>query len=100
MRADYQDARRRAEANERLMDLEMVGTLEYQRVKDEADELAERVRIEEQRSQFLKQSSDARLTAQQGELERLGALARHQRELVASLRVRAATAGVLFSYLF
>ena len=95
VRADSQNARRRAEANERLMELEMLGTLEYQRTKDEAEELAERLRIEEQRSQFLKRSSEARLTAQQGEIERLRALAEHQRERVASLRVRAATAGVL-----
>ena len=95
VRTDYQTARRRAEANERLNELEMVGALEYQRSQEEAAELSDRLRIEEQRSQFLERSSQARLAAQEGDLERLSALAEHQRDRVASLRVRAATAGVL-----
>ncbi len=95
IRAEQQDASRRADANERLLEHGAVGMLEYRRTRESADELAERLRIEEERLRVLERSSRARVEAQEAEVERLRALADHQADQLASLKVRAGAPGVL-----
>ena len=95
VRIQHREAQRRAEAERRLAEAEIVGALEYARTRERAEELAGRLEIEKERSRILDQAMQARMTAQTAQVERLRDLARFQSEQVESLRVRAGLDGVL-----
>jgi multidrug resistance efflux pump len=95
VRIEHREAKRRAEAEERLAEAEIVGALEFARTKERAEELAGRLEIEEEHLHILDESMRARGAAQSAEVERMRALARFQAEQVESLQVRAGLDGVL-----
>ncbi|MEE9279666.1 MAG: HlyD family efflux transporter periplasmic adaptor subunit [Myxococcota bacterium] len=95
VRIQHREARRRAEAEGRLAEAEIVGALEYARTRERAEELAGRLEIEKERSRILDEAMQARMTARTAQVEQLRDLARFRLEQVESLRVRAGLDGVL-----
>lgn len=95
VRGDQREAARQADANEKLAERELLAPLELSRSQDRAEELAERLQIEQQRLRFLTQSMQAQLAAQRAQVERLRGLVEFQQRYVESMRVTAGTSGVL-----
>ena len=95
VRIEHREAKRRAEAEARLAEAEIVGALEYARTMEREEELAGRLEIELERARILDEAVEARGAAQDAQVERLRDLARFQAEQVESLRVRAGLDGVL-----
>ena len=95
VRAEHREAARQLEANRQLAERGLISRMDLQRSQDRAEELADRLRIEEQRLQFLDRSTRGQLAAQQNQIDRLRGLADFQRGYVQSMRVMAGTEGVL-----
>jgi HlyD family secretion protein len=95
VRAEQREAARQAAANRELADRGLISRMEMQRSDDRAEELAARLRVEEQRLRFLAESKAQQLAAQQTQVERLRGLANFQDGYVNSMRVMAGTDGVL-----
>jgi RND family efflux transporter MFP subunit len=95
VRAEQREAARQAEANRSLAERGLISRLEMQRSEDRAEELASRLRVEEQRLRFLGESQQAQLAAQQSQIQRLRGLETFQRGYVESMRVMAGTDGVV-----
>lgn len=89
------EAERQAKAYKELTERGLFSQLDYQKLEDSAVELATRLEIEKKRLQFIVQSMNAQLAAQEGEIERLRGLVAFQQRYVESLRVTAGTTGVL-----
>jgi HlyD family secretion protein len=97
IQAQYHRARITAEANEQLSKegLQSAVTTRISRV--EADELANRNRIEQERLRIRSESTDAQLDAERARIEQRRALYQLRRQQVDGLKVRAGIAGVLQS---
>lgn len=95
VRAEQREAARQAAANRELAERGLISRLEMQRSDDRAEELAARLRVEEQRLRFLAESKTQQLAAQQSQIDRLRGLAEFQDGYVNSMRVMAGTDGVL-----
>ncbi|WP_375766073.1 HlyD family efflux transporter periplasmic adaptor subunit [Archangium gephyra] len=89
------NAESQAEATVALMDRSFVPKLELQQVKGRAGELTTRLGLERQRLSVLQSSTREQLAAQQGQIERLKAVARFRRTQVESMQVKAGEGGVL-----
>ncbi|HEX2206259.1 MAG TPA: HlyD family efflux transporter periplasmic adaptor subunit [Longimicrobium sp.] len=95
VRAEQREAARQAAANRELAERGLISRLEMQRSDDRAEELAARLRVEEQRLRFLAESKTQQMAAQQSQIDRLRGLAEFQDGYVNSMRVMAGTDGVL-----
>ena len=95
VRIQHREAERRAEAEARLAEAEIVGALEFARTQEREEELAGRLEIEQERSRILDQAMVARGAAQAAQVERQRDLALFQAEQVESLHVVAGLDGVL-----
>ncbi len=95
VRAEQRDAARVAAANRDLAQRGLISAQEQQRAQDHADEMASRLRVEEERLRFLAESKRSQLATQQAQVDRLRGLAEFQRGYVESMRVLAGTDGVL-----
>lgn len=95
VRAEQREAARQAAANRELAERGLISRMDLERSEDRAEELASRLRVEEQRLRFLGQSMRQQLAAQQSQIDRLRGLAEFQNGYVASMRVMAGTDGVL-----
>ncbi|HXE80079.1 MAG TPA: HlyD family efflux transporter periplasmic adaptor subunit [Vicinamibacterales bacterium] len=97
IQAQYQTARITAEANEQLSKegLQSAVTTRISRV--EADELANRLRIEQERLRIRSESIEAQLAAGRARVEQRRALYELRRKQRDALKVRAGIAGVLQS---
>lgn len=95
VRAEQRESARQATANRELAEKGLISRMELQRSEDRAEELAARLRVEEQRLRFLAESMQAQMAAQQSQIDRLRGLADFQRGYVESMRVLAGTDGVL-----
>lgn len=95
LKSDATQAELDARANEQLAREKLVPSLEQQRSRSKADELRERVAIEEERLKTSARSMEAQLSVQQAEVERATALLQRKRQQVSALRVRAGVDGVL-----
>ena len=95
VRIQHREAKRRAEAEARLAEAEIVGALEFAQTLEREEELAGRLEIEKERARILDQAMEARGAAQAAQVERLRDLARFQAKQVESLGVRAGLDGVL-----
>jgi len=95
LKADLAQAELDARVNDKLASEKLISSLEQQRSRNKATELAERYEIEQDRLKASAQSTDAQLAVQQAEVERGRALLARKRQQVAALRVRAGVAGVL-----
>jgi multidrug resistance efflux pump len=89
------NAENQAQATVALMDRSFVPKLELQQVKGKAGEMATRLGLERQRLSVLQSSTREQLAAQQGQIERLKAVARFRRNQVDSMQVKAGEGGVL-----
>lgn len=89
------NAESQAQATVALMDRSFVPKLELQQVKGKAGEMTTRLNLERQRLAVLQSSTREQLAAQQGQIERLKAVARFRRNQVESMQVKAGEGGVL-----
>ena len=94
-RSQYREAMRQVKANEQLAEKDLVAPMELQRIQDQAQELEERLGIEQKRLSFMSESMKAQLAAQRAQVERMHSLTAFQQEYVQSMRVVAGTKGVL-----
>ncbi len=95
VQADYQQAKLQAETDEVLAKDGLYPALNLKLSKMKAEELANRYRIEQKRTEVNAQSVQAQLAAQQARVTQLRALLSLKRSQVAALRVVAGTNGVL-----
>ena len=95
VRSEYREAKRRAEAQQRLAEADIIAELDYVQTRERAEELAGRLEIEQERARILAEANEARGAAQVAQIDRLRALARFQADRVDSLRVPAGLSGVL-----
>jgi multidrug efflux pump subunit AcrA (membrane-fusion protein) len=93
--ADAADASRRADASSELHKKELIGELEVKQTTEKAGELSRRLELEKKRLGVVASSMRDQLAAQQGQVERLKAVARFRRTQVESMRVVAGEDGVL-----
>ncbi len=93
--ADYRAAKLQAEADAQLAAEGLVSSLTTKLSQVKAENLEGRDRTEQKRLQQMKESVQARLAAQQAEVDRLRALLALRRSQTASLKVRPGMAGVL-----
>jgi len=95
LEAEAANAGRQAQATVALLDRSYVPTLEAQQTREKAGELNTRLELERRRLAVLQGSTKEQLAAQQGQIERLKAVARFRRTQVESMQVKAGEAGVL-----
>ena len=95
LEAESANAGRQAQATVALLDRAFVPTLEAQQTREKAGELSTRLELERRRLTVLQTSTKEQLAAQQGQIERLKAVARFRRTQVESMQVKAGEAGVL-----
>ncbi|HTS87667.1 MAG TPA: HlyD family efflux transporter periplasmic adaptor subunit [Gemmatimonadales bacterium] len=94
-RSDYRDAVRLAASDSVLAQQNLISTADYARARDKAEELTERLKIEEQRLAIYTDNITSQLTVQEAQVDRLKAVADFQRRLVDAMVVRAGADGVL-----
>ncbi len=95
VKADFEEARLRAERDEDLAKGNLISQLDYRLSKVRADELSTRHNLEQQRLDIRKESTAAQVASQEAEIARLRALHELRRREVADLQVRAGVDGVL-----
>ncbi len=94
-RANAQAAALKAKAQKSLVDEHVVSKLDYARTKLDADNLAEQVKLAEQRVASFKSNMAAQVKAQQAKVNALSAALDEAKAEVAALTVRAGLAGVV-----
>ncbi len=95
VRADYESARLRAEAQKDLAAEGIVPQIDYQETRLQVEQLGIRLEIEEERSAQFADSIDAQVAAQSARVEQARNMHRRRLAQVESLKVRAGLAGVL-----
>jgi multidrug resistance efflux pump len=95
LETDSANASRQAQATVALLDRAYVPTLEAQQAREKSGELSVRLELERKRLAVLQASTREQLAAQQGQIERLKAVARFRRTQVESMQVKAGEVGVL-----
>jgi HlyD family secretion protein len=95
LRAEYREARRRAEADRELAERELIARNEVAASRDRAEELAERLRGAEAQLEVLRRSATARLRVQRAQVDRLRSIVAFHEDRSASMQVRAGAEGVL-----
>jgi HlyD family secretion protein len=94
-RANFESTRLQAEAEADAARTHAVSTLQARRSKILADQLSERLSVEEERLETLGDSTRAQLRAQAARLEQLKNALERQRQQLDSLQVRAGMKGVV-----
>ncbi len=95
VRSEYRDAIRKALADSSLAAQDLISSGDYARSRDKAEELTERLQVEQQRLQLYAESIRGQLEVQEEQVGRMKAVAEFQRSLVNSMVVRAGSDGVL-----
>lgn len=95
VQSDYQQAKIQLDADEELAKEGLVAALNLRISRVRVEQLANRVEVEKKRIDQNKSQVSAQIAAQQARIEQLRAQLRLNQEQVASLQVRAGTAGVL-----
>lgn len=95
VRADAESARLQAEAEKELAEANIIPAINYRRSQLNAEQLAVRLDIEEQRQAKFEESMTAQLQAQRARVEQARRTLARQEELVEGLSVRAPMAGVV-----
>jgi HlyD family secretion protein len=93
--ADYSQAKLQLDADEVLAKQGLVAELVLKVSRVRVQDLANRLKVEQQRLAVTARSVKAQLNAQQSRVQQLQALARLKRDQVDALKVRAGTSGVL-----
>ena len=91
----YREAERQRAAAESMAEQDMIGALELARVQERAEELGSRLVIEKRHAVVLAEAAQARLAANQSQVDRMRALFEFRREQRDALHVRAGLDGVL-----
>ncbi|MGH7701418.1 MAG: HlyD family secretion protein [Gemmatimonadales bacterium] len=94
-RTAYNEARRNAMVAETLAVKGLSSPFELGRARDQAEEAATRLEIEEQRLKLLTESMEPQIHVQQEQVVRLRAINAHRQNEVRGLQVRAGAPGVL-----
>lgn len=94
-RSQYREARRKLEGDSSIARQGLISTNELKTSEDRAEELTERLRIEEQRLELLSSTIASQITIQERQVERLRSIATFQRDQEQSMVVRAGARGVL-----
>jgi HlyD family secretion protein len=95
VQSEYSQARLLLDTDEKLAKDGLVPALQLKLSRVRVDELANRLRIEQQRLGITSQAKQAQLAAQEARVEQLRALTRLNQTQAASLRVLAGTSGVV-----
>lgn len=95
VRSEYEDAQRQLKVSEELAKGNMVTALDLNRARDRASELSIRLEVEKKRLELFAGTIESQLEVQRQQITRLKAIAEFQRNQVASMTVRAGSAGVL-----
>ena len=95
IRTEYRDAIRRAAADSSLAADDLISRGDYERSRDKATELIERLQLEQQRLTLYTENIHSQLAVQEEQVGRLRAVADFQRNLVDAMVVRAGADGVL-----
>lgn len=95
MRSQYREAIRKAASDSALAAEDLISVQEYARARDQAEELTERLQVEQQRLEIYTSNIAEQLTVQGEQVNRLRAVADFQRSMVDAMVVRAGAAGVL-----
>lgn len=94
-RMSYADAKRQATAAESLMRQNLIATNDAALAKDRAAEAETRYKVEQERLALMTQTLDSKIAVQRSQVDRLGAIAAFQQNVVRSLEVRAGDSGVV-----
>ncbi len=94
-RSLYRDAIRKAKADSSLAADNLISTQDYARSRDQAEELTERLQVEQTRLEIYTNNIPEQLRVQEAQVARLQAVAEFQRAMVDAMVVRAGAAGVL-----
>jgi len=94
-RTELREAGRAVAVAERLAREGLSSTMEAERARDRLQEAEERHRAEQRRLELADEAFRAQVELRRADLERVRAIARFQRERVASMQVRAGAAGVV-----
>jgi HlyD family secretion protein len=94
-RAQYLDATRVAAANTELVRQRMVSEFDAAKSRESAEELTERLALEQERLRIVSQNLPEQLRVQEEQVTRLEAIVAFQRSLAAAMTVRAGANGVL-----
>jgi HlyD family secretion protein len=94
-RANFESTRLQAEAEAEAARLHAVSLLQVRRSQIMADQLSERLKVEEDRLANLAEATRAQLRAQSARIEQLRNVLERQRQQLDSLRVRAGMTGVV-----
>lgn len=95
VRSEYREAVRKAAADSSLADQNLISTSEYAGSRDRAEELTERLGLEQQRLQIYTENIGGQIEVQELQVQRFKAVADFQRTMVTSMVVRAGADGVL-----
>ena len=95
LKAETNDAQRRASYNANLLKKEYIAEVEAQQANERAEEMTKRLDLEKQRVDVIRDSQRQRVSAQLGQIERLRAVAQFRRTQVERLTVRAGEEGIL-----
>jgi HlyD family secretion protein len=95
VRAQYREAIRKAASDSALAEQDLISRADYARSRDQAEELTERLNVEEQRLAIYTGTIGAQVSVQEAQVARLKAVADFQRGLVDGMIVRAGADGVL-----
>jgi HlyD family secretion protein len=95
VQSQYNEALRQQKTNQELQAKGLIAPNEASRANDQVDEYRTRLAIEKKRLDLLNSTVDTQLGAQQAQVDQLRAIVAHRRQQIASMDVRAASAGVL-----
>jgi HlyD family secretion protein len=95
VRSEYREAIRKALADSSLSAQDLISTSDYARSKDKAEELTERLQVEQQRLSIYSDNISSQLEVQGEQVKRMKAVADFQRSMVDGMVVRAGADGVL-----
>ena len=95
VRTLHREAQRMIRVNEALAAQSMVSSGELQRARDNAEELATRLAVEEKRLRFMTESMRGQVASQESQVAMLRRLAEFNQKQIASMQVRSASDGVL-----
>jgi multidrug resistance efflux pump len=95
LETDASDARRRAEADRKLHDRQMLSDIDVGLSTERAKDLGERLKLNREQVQVLERGVAERTRAVSSQLEKLRAVAQFRKQLVDSMHVKAGGDGVL-----
>ncbi len=93
--ADYQDAKRQADAAVELAKQGLIAQQDISRAQERAQQMEAALTAEQQRLEVFKGTIEEQITVQRSQVERLREVVSFQQKLIQSMRVRAGAAGVL-----